>query len=258
LSLGWQSARPHVLATLGRAHTPGRAAAAVGWARAAGFPSVSLDRVYGAPGETPADGAATVEAALAAQPDHVSAYALTVEAGTPLAARMARGELPRPDDDDLADKYEWADTRLAAAGRPWYEISNWARPGHACRHNLAYWRSADWWGLGAGAHSHVGGLRWWNCRHPAAYAEALAAGRSPAAGREQLTERQRRWETVMLTLRLAEGLAAAVLDGPQLARAERWAADGLAEFDGSGPGRRLRLTRRGRLLADRVAADLVD
>ena len=176
ISFGMQSARPHVLATLDRRHTPGRVAEAVQGARAAGFDNVSLDLIYGTPGESLDDWRISVETALALQPDHVSAYALIVEDGTPLARKVNRGELPAPDDDDLADKYELADDALTAAGLDWYEVSNWGRP---CRHNLAYWRGADWWGIGPGAHSHVGGTRWWNVKHPAAYAARLAARQEP-------------------------------------------------------------------------------
>ena len=162
MSFGMQSAVPHVLRTLDRVHTPGRAALAVAEARAAGFDDVSLDLIYGTPGESIEDWRTSLDAALAAGPDHISAYALIVEDGTPLARRIRRGELPAPDDDDLADKYLLADELLEGAGYGWYELSNWARPGHPCRHNVAYWQSADWWGIGAGAHSHVGGVRWWN------------------------------------------------------------------------------------------------
>ena len=183
LSFGMQSAVPHVLATLERTHTPGRALDAVRWAREAGFASISLDLIFGTPGESRADWQASVDAALAAGPDHVSAYSLIVEDGTRFAARVRRGELAAPDEDDLADKYELADAAFAAAGLEWYEISNWARPGHACRHNLAYWHGDDWWGFGPGAHSHVDGVRSWNVKHPRGYAERLAAGLAPTADR---------------------------------------------------------------------------
>jgi oxygen-independent coproporphyrinogen-3 oxidase len=270
LSLGLQSTTPHVLKTLDRVHTPGRALEAVAWARAAGFDSVSLDLIYGTPGESLTDWRATLETALTAEPDHVSAYSLIVEPGTRLAAQIARGDLPAPDEDDLADKYTIADERLTAAGLPWYEVSNWARPGHACRHNLAYWRSADWWGLGAGAHSHVGGVRWWNVRHPTAYAARLQAGDSPAEARETLTPEQIHVERVLLELRLAEGLDPAILTGTEQARVAQLTADGLLTLvrppapHPDGPTLhpvstdRLQLTPTGRLLADRVVRDLLD
>jgi putative oxygen-independent coproporphyrinogen III oxidase len=254
VSLGMQSAVPHVLATLDRVHTPGRAAEAAREARAAGFEHVSLDLIYGAPGESDDDWHASLDAALAAEPDHISAYALIVEPGTRLAAEVQRGALPAPDDDVLADRYELADATLSAGGLQWYEVSNWARAsGGVCRHNLGYWRGGDWWGIGPGAHSHVGGVRWWNVLHPATYAARLAGGLSPAAGRELLDAETRRVERVMLELRLAEGLDIAVLDDAGRAAAQQAVADGLA----TRTGERLRLTLRGRLLADAVVRSLV-
>jgi putative oxygen-independent coproporphyrinogen III oxidase len=253
ISLGMQSASPHVLATLERAHTPGAAAAAARAARAAGFEHVSLDLIYGTPGERDADWAASLDAVLAAGVDHVSAYALSVEPGTRLHAHVRRGRLPAPDEDDQARRYRQADAALAAAGLAWYEISNWAAGDRArCAHNLGYWRSHDWWGLGPGAHSHVGGVRWWNVLHPARYAAAAAAGRSPAGGRERLTAEQRRTERTMLGLRLAEGLA---VTGPAPA-AHSLADAGLLDRGALERGT-ARLTLDGRLLADRVAVTLL-
>ena len=258
ISFGMQSAVPRVLGLLDRTHDPGRVPQAVGWARAAGL-AVSLDLIYGTPGESLADWQASLDAALACRPDHVSAYALVVETGTKLAARVRRGELPEPDEDDLADKYELADAVLTDAGLGWYEVSNWARtPADACRHNLAYWRGDDWWGVGPGAHSHVGGVRWWNVRHPRAYAERLAAGASPAHGRETLSAQQRQQEHVLLGVRLAQGLPLADLDGDARPRVARLIADGLVDPAAatSGSPRRVVLTRRGRLLADAVVREL--
>jgi oxygen-independent coproporphyrinogen-3 oxidase len=258
VSLGMQSAVPHVLATLDRTHTPGRPQAAAAEARAAGFEHVSLDLIYGTPGESDDDWRASVEAALSAAPDHVSAYSLTVEPGTKLHARVRRGELPEPEEDALADRYAIADDLLAGAGLRWYEISNWARDDDArCRHNVNYWRGGDWWGVGPGAHSHVGGVRWWNVLHPSAYATALREGRSPAAGREQLDDATRRFERIMLETRLREGLDLTLLRPDGYAAAARAAADGLAEPAALSEGRLL-LTRRGRLLADALVRDLVD
>ncbi|HEX4724077.1 MAG TPA: radical SAM family heme chaperone HemW [Pseudonocardiaceae bacterium] len=254
VSLGMQSAAPHVLATLDRGHTPGRALAAAREARAAGFGHVSLDLIYGTPGETDADLRSSLDAVLAADVDHVSAYALIVEAGTALARRIDRGELPVPDDDVLASDYELIDDTLAAAGFAWYEVSNWAtRPDARCRHNLGYWLGADWWGAGPGAHSHVGGVRWWNVKHPARYATTLAAGRSPAAVREILTDADRALERVLLELRLADGLPVAALGIPSEAAIA--AGDGLLEPAALAGGRCV-LTRRGRLLADAVVRRL--
>ena len=254
ISLGMQSAVSHVLATLDRVHTPGRAAEAAREARAAGFEHVSLDLIYGTPGESDADWRCSLDAALAAEPDHLSAYALIVEPGTRLAAQIARGALPAADDDVLADRYELADAALSEAGLDWYEVSNWARsPADACRHNLGYWRGGDWWGIGPGAHSHVGGVRWWNVLHPAAYASRLAEGASPAAGRELLDADTRRVERVMLELRLADGLPLDALGDAGRAAARQAVDDGLATLGGE----RLRLTLRGRLLADAVVRSLL-
>lgn len=256
VSFGMQSAVPAVLRVLERRHTPGRVADVMGWARAAGFESLSLDLIYGTPGESVADWRTSLDAALATGPDHVSAYSLIVEEGTRFAARVRRGELAAPDEDDLADKYELADEVLRAAGLDWYEVSNWARPGHECRHNLGYWRGDDWWGIGPGAHSHVGGVRWWNVRHPRDYASRLAVTgggqpMSPALGREVLTAADRAMERVLLETRLARGLDVAVLSAAGRARLPGLVAAGLVE-----PGARVRLTLRGRLLADHVVREV--
>jgi putative oxygen-independent coproporphyrinogen III oxidase len=258
MSFGMQSAVPGVLAVLDRVHHPGRPARCVAWARAAGFEHVSLDLIYGTPGESDADWRRSLDAAAGAGPDHVSAYALTVEPGTRLAARIRRGELPAPDDDVLADRYLAADRALEAAGLRWYEISNWAAGGaSACAHNLGYWTGGDWWGIGPGAHSHVGGTRWWNVRHPAAYAARIGAGASPGQAREVLTAAQRQTERVMLLIRLAAGCPVTALGPAGQANAGPVVADGLAEAGAYAAGR-IVLTRRGRLLADTVARRLTE
>jgi putative oxygen-independent coproporphyrinogen III oxidase len=254
VSFGMQSAVPHVLATLDRTHDPDRVPQAVEWARSAGFEQVSLDLIHGTPGESLADWQATLTAALAMRPDHVSAYSLIVEPGTALARRVTRGEVPTPDDDQAADSYELADQMLGGAGYRWYELSNWARePAARCRHNVAYWRGDDWWGLGPGAHSHVGGVRWWNVKHPAAYARRLAAGDSPAHARELLDDETRRLERVLLEVRLADGLDVALLDEPGRAGVAGVLADGLGTLVDD----RLVLSLRGRLLADAVVRQLL-
>ena len=256
MSFGMQSSSRRVLSVLDRVHEPGRPARCAAWARSAGFEHVSLDLIYGTPGETDDDWAESVAAALAAGPDHISAYALIVEDGTRLAARIRRGELPAPDDDAMADRYLAADRLLGAAGLRWYEISNWAAgEGSACRHNLLYWTGGDWWGVGPGAHSHVGGTRWWNVRHPAAYAARLAAGVSPGQAREILTPGERRTERIMLLTRLAAGCPVAELDQAGIRAAASAAADGLADKAALAAGRVV-LTTRGRLLADAVIRDL--
>ena len=258
VSFGVQSAVPHVLAVLDRTHDPLRVPGVVEAARAAGLEQVSLDLIYGTPGESNDDWEDTLDAALACAPDHVSAYSLIVEDGTALARRVRRGELPMPDDDDLADKYVLADDLLSAAGLDWYEVSNWARrPESVCRHNLAYWRGTDWWGVGPGAHSHVGGVRWWNVKHPAAYAGRLAEGVTPAHAREVLDAETRRVERVLLEVRLRTGLPVDVLDGLGDGTARGalpgLVADGLVEDRAD----RVVLTLRGRLLADGVVHRLL-
>ena len=267
VSFGMQSAVPHVLATLERTHDPRRIPDVVRWAKAAGL-AVSLDLIYGTPGESLADWRASLDAVLATGVDHVSAYALVVEQGTKMAVQVRRGQLVLPTEEDQAAKYEIADAALGAAGLSWYEVSNWARsPEAACRHNLAYWRGDDWWGIGPGAHSHIGGaveggLRWWNVKHPRAYAERLEAGLSPAAGRETLDAATTDLERVMLGVRLAAGLAL----GDVSERARREVAglvadgllDGRAALGADGGARRALLTLRGRLLADAVIRVLTD
>ena len=258
VSFGMQSASPHVLRLLERTHTPGRPERAVAEARAAGFAHVNLDLIYGTPGESEADWQASLEAAVAAGPDHVSAYSLIVEEGTRLGQRVRRGEVPMTDDDVHADRYLQAESVLGAAGFTWYEVSNWATtPAGRCRHNELYWTGADWWGAGPGAHSHVGGVRWWNVKHPGAYAQALADGRSPGAGRELLTDEDRRVERVLLELRLAAGCPLHLLRPEGLAAARRAAAEGLLDGAALADGRAA-LTLRGRLLADALTRDLVD
>ncbi|MFF3684659.1 radical SAM family heme chaperone HemW [Streptomyces sp. NPDC002187] len=258
ISFGMQSARQHVLKVLDRTHTPGRPEACVAEARAAGFDHVNLDLIYGTPGESDDDWRASLEAAVGAGPDHVSAYALIVEEGTQLARRIRRGEVPMTDDDVHADRYLIADSVLGQAGYDWYEVSNWATSDAGrCLHNELYWRGADWWGAGPGAHSHVGGVRWWNVKHPGAYAAALAEGRSPGAAREVLSEEDRRVERILLELRLREGVPLSLLRPAGRKAADRALGDGLLETAPYGEGQAV-LTLRGRLLADAVVRDLVD
>ena len=255
ISFGMQSAVPHVLAVLDRIHSAGRPQQAVQEAKAAGFTQISLDLIYGTPGESLDDWRASLEAAISADPQHLSAYALIVEDGTRLASRIRRGELPAPDDDDLADKYVLAEEQLSGAGFQWYEVSNWAQSTAAhCRHNLAYWRSGNWWGVGPGAHSHVGGMRWWNVKHPATYAGRLAAGVTPSHAGEHVSATQQHTERVLLQLRLAEGLDTALLSVSERTRLPDLIARGLVQCHAS----RVTLTLEGRLLADAVTRDLLD
>ena len=251
ISFGMQSAVPHVLAVLERTHDPANVARAVGWAREAGFEQVSLDLIYGTPGESVADWEASVVAALACEPDHVSAYSLIVEEGTKLARQVRTGVIPMPDEDDLAEKYVLADQAFRAAGLGWYEVSNWATDDRArCRHNELYWRSGNWWGVGPGAHSHVDGRRWWNVKHPSAYATRIAAGESPQMDEERLDEATRLMERVLLEVRLRDGMP---LDLVAPDRVDRVVERGLVVRAED----RLVLTAQGRLLADAVVRELV-
>ena len=258
ISLGMQSAAEGVLAVLERTHTPGRSAEMAQAARRAGFEHVNLDLIYGTPGERNEDLLRSLAEVLDSGVDHVSAYALIVESGTPLARRIARGEIPPPDDDIAAERYCIVDDALTDAGFTWYEVSNWARAGAQCRHNRAYWSSADWLGVGPGAHSHVAGHRWWNLKHPRSYAEAVDSAQPTRAGEEHLSVQQRHMEHVMLTTRLRDGLplvdigldssAASIV---RMVRDER--IDPVAVAAG-----RVVLTRRGRLLADAVIRELLE
>ena len=257
VSLGMQSAVPHVLATLERTHDPVNVAKAVGAARAAGV-KVSVDLIYGTPGESLRDWRTSLDAAIDLEPDHISAYALVVEEGTKLGAQVRRGQVPAPQDDDEATKYEMADQVLGAAGFGWYEVSNWARTGaDRCVHNEGYWTDGDWWGVGPGAHSHVGGVRWWNVKHPNAFATRLGAGLSPAAGRELLTDDQRYDERVLLGVRLVDGLPIEVLRPEGNSAVAGLIGDGLVDGPSAMQPRRVVLTLRGRLLADTVVRRLL-
>lgn len=257
LSIGMQSAVPHVLAALDRTHEPDNVRTAVAAAREAGL-DVSVDLIYGAPGESLDDWRTSLEAALELDSDHISAYALIIEDGTKLARQIRRGEVPAPDDDLQADMYELADGLLATAGFDWYEVSNWSRgDAHRSRHNLAYWTGADWWGFGPGAHSHVAGVRFWNVKHPAAYAQRLAAGESPAAGREIPDASARALESVLLRSRIRAGLPLDELGADRRQAVAGLIADGLIEGPAALRGRVV-LTLRGRLLADAVVRALTD
>ncbi len=240
VSIGVQSMVPSVLASLGRTHDPDNVRRAVAAVRDAGIPTFNLDLIYGGAGETLDDWRLTLERSIALEPCHISAYALTIEAGTPLALDPER----HPDDDDLADKYELADDLLTAAGLANYEVSNWARPGHECRHNILYWRQGNYTGFGSAAHSHLDGRRWWNVRTPERYIAAVLGGEPTEAAGETLDDDTRRVEGLQLAIRMRSGVPAAALDTEGL--------DGLVEADGD----RVRLTRAGRLLANEVSLRL--
>jgi len=257
VSIGMQSAVPQVLEVLDRQHRPGRPQAAVAEARRAGFDHINLDLIYGAPRESDADWQTSLDAAISARPDHISAYALVVEPGTALARQIKAGILPAPDDDVLADRYIMADETLRTAGYKWYEVSNWAAsPAGRCRHNELYWTDANWWGVGPGAHSHVSGVRWWNVKHPVRYTALVQAGRSPAAGRETLGPAARYTERVMLGIRMREGLSMTELSDQARASVPQLTSWGLLEHDSAAAGR-LVLTQRGRLMADAVVRELL-
>jgi oxygen-independent coproporphyrinogen-3 oxidase len=251
LSFGMQSIQPNILQLLDRTHDPERSLQAVSEARLAGFDHISLDLIYGTPGETEQDFSLTLEAALSTQIDHLSAYALSIEPSTKLAARVRSGALPTPSSDEAAERYLVAEAAMQAAGFSWYEISNWAaNPSAQCQHNLLYWRNHNWWGIGPGAHSHLDGRRWWNLDDPKLWAQTLSRGASPVSGSEQLTEEQRRLEDIMLGIRLAEGLPTHL--APRDHRTERLLNDGLVTYQAD----RLILTLDGRLLADQVISVL--
>lgn len=250
VSFGMQSDRPHVLHALGRTHDRDNVARSVDAARRAGIARVNVDLIYGTPGESVADWDATLDAALALEPEHVSAYALTVEPGTPLGARVQAGQAAAPDDDDQATKYELADSRLGAAGFEWYEISNWARPGGACRHNVLYWTMGEYLPIGCAAHGHLGGRRFWNVRTPERYIAAIRDRRSPEAGSERLDAEARADEAFTLALRTRAG---APRPGVAATEVGALVTAGLVELTGD----RVRLTRSGRLLANDVTLRLL-
>ncbi|MBC3185115.1 coproporphyrinogen III oxidase [Corynebacterium sp. zg-331] len=270
VSLGMQSAAPHVLAVLERRHTPGRAVRAAGEALTAGFQHVNLDMIYGTPTETDADVRDTVEAIVGAGVDHVSAYSLIVEEGTRMARKVRRGELPAPQDDVVAARYEMIDSALRAAGMEWYEVSNWARPGGRCRHNEIYWRDGQWWGAGPGAHSHIAGERFSHLKHPASYARAVNQGHLPIAERERLTQQDKHTERLMLGLRMRRGVPAAWIAPRAWPVVEDYRERGLLRCVSAGmadpeptdvpdteEGLRVAVTEAGRLFADGIVADLL-
>ncbi|MGB3413634.1 MAG: radical SAM family heme chaperone HemW [Microbacteriaceae bacterium] len=257
VSIGMQSAVPEVLATLDRTHNPENVATAVAAAKAAGL-QISVDLIYGAPGETLEQWRQSVETALSLEPDHISAYALIVEDGTKLARQIRRGEVPAPDNDLQAEMYELADAAFSAAGFSWYELSNWSRSlDTRSKHNRSYWSYQDWWGAGPGAHSNIGGLRWWNLKHPVAWSQRIAAWESPAAAREILDADQQYLERVLLETRLAEGMAIDDLLPKAKTRVAGLIADGLIEGKAAINGR-VQLSLKGRLLADVVVLALTD
>jgi len=254
ISLGMQSAVPHVLEVLDRTHNPANVEKAVLAARAAGFTEVSVDLIYGTPGESMQDWEKSIDAALALPITHISAYALIVEEGTKLAARVKRGEIIMPDDDQTADKYILADNKFSAEGMQWYELSNWSKPGSECKHNLYYWYGENWWGAGPGAHSHINGRRWWNVKHPGTYKEKILSDGNPTQDSEQLSDIEREDERLLLNIRLPRGIEKSSLSEPQLEKLTPFLHDGHLSPQQWANGT-VTLTQSGRLLADRIVRD---
>jgi oxygen-independent coproporphyrinogen-3 oxidase len=255
VSFGHQSSAPKVLQLLERTHTPGRTWEAVNWANEAGFEHISVDLIYGSPNETQAELELTLSEVIAADIDHVSAYSLIVEPGTKLAAQVARGEVNAPSDDVAASRYELIDQQLSSAGFEWYEVSNWAKPGGECKHNLNYWHNQDWIGIGPGAHAHINGLRTWMIKHPAAWAAQVDQNKEPVDGSEVLSAKEIANENIMLGLRLRDGIELATLSPAGIEQANEAVTQGLLYSDLFTLGRVV-LTPKGRLLADGLVSRL--
>ena len=256
VSFGMQSAVKHVLATLDRTHNPENLLQVTTWAQEVGFSEISVDLIYGTPGESLADWQTSIDAALALPITHISAYALIVEEGTKLAAQIKRGEVAQIDDDLTAEKYLVADKAFTAAGFEWYELSNWAKSGSLSKHNLAYWLGDNWWGAGPGAHSHLNGKRFWNVKHPNLYKERVLANQSPVADSEVLEELQIESERLMLSLRLPSGVDKQSLNELQLAELSSYVESGHLDQANWNQGRAT-LTLDGRLIADRILRQIL-
>jgi oxygen-independent coproporphyrinogen-3 oxidase len=252
ISFGMQSAKPHVLAALDRTHNPANVEKAITMARAVGFQSISVDLIYGTPGESLEDWRETVENALSLDIDHISAYALIVETGTKLAAQIKRGELTMPNDDLMADMYLLVDQMCEAKGLTWYELSNWSKPGHQCKHNIAYWENKNWWGLGPGAHSHIDAKRFWNVKHPTTYKQKVFAGQTPILDSEQLTAEQIKDESILLGIRMRDGLLIELLEPHQLEVLAVYRENGFIQLHED----RVILSPAGRLIADRIVREI--
>lgn len=256
VSFGMQSAVKHVLATLDRTHNPENLLQVTTWAQEVGFSEISVDLIYGTPGESLSDWQTSINAALTLPITHISAYALIVEEGTKLAAQIKRGEVAQVDDDLTAEKYLVADKAFTAAGFEWYELSNWAKSGSLSKHNLAYWLGDNWWGAGPGAHSHLNGKRFWNVKHPNLYKERVLANQSPVADSEVLEELQIESERLMLSLRLPSGVDKQSLNELQLAELSSYVESGHLDQANWNQGRAT-LTLDGRLIADRILRQIL-
>ena len=256
VSFGMQSAVPHVLATLDRTHNPENLLQVTTWAKDIGFSEISVDLIYGTPGETLADWQKSIDAALALPITHISAYALIIEEGTKLAAQIKRGEVAQVDDDLAAEKYLLADKEFTAAGFQWYELSNWAKPDSLSKHNLAYWLGENWWGAGPGAHSHLNGKRFWNVKHPNLYKEKIQSNLSPIADSEVLEEIQIASEKLMLSLRLPSGVEKESLNQDQISELSDYVESGHLDLLNWNQGRAT-LTLEGRLIADQILRQIL-
>ena len=256
ISFGMQSAVPHVLKVLDRTHRSENLVSATQWAKEVGFDHISVDLIYGSPGESLNDWQVSIDAALALPIDHISAYALIVEQGTKLARQVNSGEITMPDDDETAEKYRMADDSFSKAGFTWYELSNWARPGGECRHNIAYWQNSEWWGLGPGAHSHIENSRWWNVKHPNTYRAKITANETPIQEREELSLDNQRTENLMLAIRMKAGIALKNLSEEQCVAAEKYVGSEHLDLEKWERGA-LVLTQSGRLIADRIVRELL-
>ena len=256
ISFGMQSAVPHVLATLDRTHNPDNLPQVTKWAAEVGFKDVSVDLIYGTPGESLADWQKSIDAALALPINHISAYALIVEDGTKLANAIKRGEIANVDDDLTAEKYLMADAAFSKAGFTWYELSNWSKESGESKHNIAYWLNKNWWGAGPGAHSHINGKRWWNVKHPNLYREKLQQNISPVLDSEVLEPIQIESERLMLSIRLPEGITKESLTVDQIMSLDQYLQSGAldsAKWDAGS----VSLTLNGRLIADRIVREIL-
>jgi putative oxygen-independent coproporphyrinogen III oxidase len=256
ISFGMQSAVPHVLATLDRTHNPDNLPQVTKWAAEVGFKDISVDLIYGTPGETLEDWHTSIDAALALPINHISAYALIVEEGTKLANAIKRGEIANVDDDLTAEKYLMADVAFNKAGFTWYELSNWSKDSGESKHNIAYWLNKNWWGAGPGAHSHINGKRWWNVKHPNLYREKLLQNISPELDSEVLEPIQIESERLMLSIRLPEGITKDSLSSDQILSLHQYVESGAldnAKWDAG----TVSLTLTGRLIADRIVREIL-
>jgi len=256
LSFGMQSAVPHVLATLDRTHNPDNLPQVTKWAKEVGFKEISVDLIYGTPGESKEDWQRSIDAALSLPITHISAYALIVEEGTKLAAQIKRGEVGNVDDDLSADKYIMADQAFTSAGFNWYELSNWAKPNSESRHNIFYWLGKNWWGAGPGAHSHLNGKRFWNVKHPNLYKERIIKGESAVAEFENLESVQIESERLMLSIRLPSGVEKSTLNDKQILDLAGYVESGHLDQANWNLGRAT-LTLDGRLIADRILREIL-